>query len=600
MEHLDGHRHVLLSSLDETVIQHDSEFNLGIHKYSGDVYNPKGHKYLRDFEAETIARLVYRVGGVVLQKESLLVEKEEQILIRYTLLEAQSNILLKLRPFCAFRNIHELSKANLYANTASENIKNGVKIQLYAGYPHLHLQTSKKSEYVHVPDWYYGIEYMQEQVRGYDYKEDIMVPGYFEVNLKTGESFIFSASTKESSPSTLQRKFKAEVEKRLPRSSFINCLRNAAEQFIIKDEKETKLIAGFPWFGSWGRDTFIALPGLTLSMGNPEACKNVLDSMVESLEDGLFPNDFASSNNTYNSVDAPLWFSWALQQFSEYIGDGKEIWGKYGKYLKEILRAYKSGTRNNIHMLENGLIWAGGDKLALTWMDAVVEGRPVTPRNGMAVEVNALWYNAVMYSLYLAGTAGDATFIGEWEPIANRIKESFVNTFWDDQKGYLADVVNGNGHDWSVRPNQVFATCFQFIPLKPNQCKSILDVIESELLTPKGLRTLSPKNLNYRGTYEGNQSRRDHAYHQGSVWPWLLEHFCRGYLKIHKRSGLTFVKKILTNFEEDMMTHGIGTISEIYDGDPPHFPRGAISQAWSVGALLRLNDMIEEIEREGT
>jgi predicted glycogen debranching enzyme len=588
IENLDGDRHVMLSSFDETIIERENEFNLGIHKYFGDNYHPGGHKYVRDFHADPTPTLFYRVGGVVIKKESLLVEKEEQVLIRYTIQESDVAIRLKFKPFLAFRNVHSLSKANLYANSKATLIPNGAKFRLYDGYPFLHLQFSKDVEFVPVPDWYYSIEYNKEMRRGYDYKEDLLVPGYFEVGAKKGDVIIFSASLTKTDPEYLKRKFNFELGKRIPRDSFKNCLVNSAQQFFIRKNKKTEIIAGFPWFGSWGRDTFISLPGLTLAIDDVATCKDVLDTQLNKIKNGLFPNMGSEDNPAFNSVDSSLWFFWAVQQYVKAVKTYTAVWNRYGKAMKSILEAYRGGTTFNIKMHENGLIYAGEPGKALTWMDAIVNGKPVTPRIGFPVEINALWYNAVMFSLELARKAKDDEFIREWEPLPPLVKDSFIKTFWDSGKGYLADVVDFKSTDWSIRPNQVIAVSMDYSMLSPELKKSVLSVVERDLLTPRGLRTLSPKNENYIGIYRGTQEQRDMAYHQGTVWPWLLEHYCEGYMNLYKESGLAFLERLIKGFEPVMTELGIGTIPEIFDGDPPHRARGAISQAWSVAALLRI------------
>jgi len=594
LEQFDGEKHVLLSSLDETIVEKDKEFNLGIHKYEGDNYFPKGHKYVRNFEAETVARTTYRVGSVILVKRSVLVEREQQILLKYTLVDAQSQIKIRFRPFLAFRNIHSLSKANLYANTKVRKINNGVMSRMYDGYPGLYMQFSKKAEFVPVPDWYYNIEYMKEMERGYDYKEDLFVPGYFEVCMKKGESIVFSASTRETNPVALKRKYTTELARRIPRTNFHNCLANSAQQFIVRTEKKTEVVAGFPWFGTWGRDSFISLPGLTLVLDDKDSFLAVMDTMVKKLKNGLFPNTGSDINPAYNSVDAPLWFIWALQQYHCYDGQ-TDLWTKYGKAIKNILNNYRTGTMYNIKMMDNGLIYAGQPGVALTWMDAVVHGFPVTPRTGMPVEINGLWYNDIVFSMQIAEKSGDTRFRSEWEEVSKRAGTSFVQTFWNEEKKYLADYVDGDYKDFTVRPNQVIAASLEHTPLTKDMIKMILDIVEGELLTPRGLRTLSPKNENYKGVYEGNQEERDLAYHQGTVWPWLLQHFAEAYLKIHKKSGLSLIKNIYEGFEEVMTESGIGSISEIYDGDPPHEAKGAVSQAWSVATLLRIKKLMETV-----
>lgn len=595
IENLDGDRHVLISSLDETIIERENEFNLGIHKYQGDIYSPRGHKYVRDFYANPTPTIIYRVGGVILMKESLLVEKEEQILIRYTIVESDVPVKFRFRPFLAFRNMHHLSKANLYANTKAVLIPNGAKIRMYDGYPFLHMQFSREAEFVPAPDWYYGIEYNKELRRGYDYKEDLFVPGYFELDGKKGDVIIFSASTVKANPEQLKRKYTLELSKRIPRDSFKNCLINSAQQFFIKRNKKTEIIAGFPWFGCWGRDTFIALPGLTLAVGDVSTCKEVLDTQVGKLKNGLFPNMGSEDNPAFNSVDAPLWFFWALQQYTKAVKSYSAIWKNYGRAIRQILEAYRDGTSFNIRMTENGLIYAGEPGKALTWMDAVVNGKPVTPRMGYPVEINALWYNALMFSLDLARRAKDEEFIRSWEGLPGKVHASFMSIFWDAKKGYLADVVDLKSTDWSVRPNQIIAVSMEYSMLTPEIKNAVINVVERDLLTPRGLRTLSPTNENYKGIYKGTQEQRDLAYHQGTVWPWLLEHFCEAYMNLHKESGLGFLENLINGFEPVMTELGIGTIPEIFDGDPPHRARGAISQAWSVAALLRIINKYESM-----
>jgi predicted glycogen debranching enzyme len=595
---IDGENHVLLSSIDETVIQQDADFNLSIRKYPGEIYNPKGHKYIRSFESQPIPILTYRIGGVLLTKEMLFSRYEDRIIIKYTLVDAHSKTRLRIKPYLAFRNIHKLSKANHLVDKRYEVIKNGIRTQMYQGYSHLYMQFSKENEYIHVPDWYYNIEYQQEKERGFDFSEDLYVPGYFEFEIKKGESIYFSAGIDEINPENLKKLFNNELKKRIPRDNFENCLRNSAQQFIVKKNKKTEIIAGFPWFGRWGRDTFISLPGLTLINNDFKTCKDVIDTMMQDMNGPLFPNYGEGSKSDYNSVDASLWFFWSLQQYADFTNSQKKIWKEYGEKMKFILESYKNGIINNIKMLDNGLIYAGENGKAYTWMDAVVNGKPITPRTGMQIEINALWYNAIMFSIEVATYAEDTEFISEWKSLSVKIKESFKEVFWNKDKGYLADYVDGEFKDWSIRPNMIFATSLPYSPLSEKICQLILELVRKELLTPRGLRTLSPKSSDYKDIYKGNQTERDFASHQGSVWPWLLGHFVEGYLKIYGKSGLSFIKNIYEGFEPVIREHGISSISEIYDGNPPHLPGGTPSQAWSVAELLRIHWMINKYENE--
>ena len=592
VDQLGGDRHVLLSTLDITVVNNDKSFNIGLRKYKNDYFNPKGHKYIEDFNADSIPARIYRVGGVLLKLERLLVHYEEQFMQRMTILEASEPMKIQTRPFLAFRSIHELTHANLSANTKVDYIENGIRAKLYEGFPYLNMQFSTKVEFVPVPDWYLGIEYPEEQKRGYDYSEDLFTPGFFEFEAKKGDVIVFSASTKEEKTSGLKQKFTKTVSGKIPRSNFLNCLKNAAQQFIEKRGGKTVLVAGYPWFGSWGRDTFISLPGLALARHRLALYRDVVDTQVSRMKDGLFPNTGDEDNPGYNSVDAPLWFFWSLQQYHDQ--KGTDCWERYGEAAKSVIYAFTKGTIFNIRMRENGLIYAGVPGKALTWMDAVVDNVPVTQRAGYAVEINALWYNAICFALEMAKEAKDKKFISEFGHLPELIRTSFLEIFWDEKAGYLADYVNDDeGRNMYIRPNMVIAVSVPYSMLDKEQMKKVLDIADKDLVTPRGLRTLSPRNKLYKGIYQGNQEERDSAYHQGTVWPWLFGPFCEGWLKVYGQQGEAKVRKLIYGLEEVMSEAGISTLSEIHDGDPPHAPQGAISQAWSVGEVLRIIDILE-------
>jgi predicted glycogen debranching enzyme len=526
----------------------------------------------------------------------IFLSNEDKIMIKYTLVDAHSPTTLKFKPFLAFRNVHFLTKANTEADTMAHKIPNGIRVKMYHGYTPLFMQFSKSVEYTHVPDWYYNVEYQKEIDRGYESTEDLFVPGYFEVPIKKGESIYFVAGITETQPTDLKKLFQNESKRRLPRDTYKNCLLNAAQQFIVNRDGKTMIVAGYPYFGRFSRDTFVSLPGLTLVKGDAKLCKEVIDTMLHELNGALFPNIITHKSPEYNTVDASLWFIWALQQYANFTGSNSKLWKEYGTPIKQILNGYREGTSYNIHMLDNGLIYAGSFGKALTWMDAIIDGVPITPRTGCDVEVNALWYNALMFAIELAELDGDKIFVEEWKTVADLAGKSFVGQFWDQNHGYLADSIDGDKKDWTIRPNQVIATSMQYTPLKEEQRKSVLSVIKRELLTNRGLRTLSPQDMNYHGNYFGNPVERDQAYHQGTIFPWLFGHFTEGYLKIHGRGGLSLIKGIFKDFEKEMIEHGLGTISEVYDGDPPHKPGGSISQAWSVAELLRVADFIEKME----
>ena len=584
---IDSQNHVLLSTLHETVIQHGASFNLGIAKYPGN-YSPRGHKYLEDFDSEPIPKLTYRVGGVLLQKELILDSNRDRVMIRYTLLEAHSPTTLRIQPFLAFRGYHQLMKANDRINRAYELVANGVKFQLYPNYDPLYLQLSKEGTFHSQPDWYHNLEYIQERERGYDYQEDLFVPGYLEFEISKGESVIFSAGLTDADPETRTNAFSKEIARRIPRNNFENCLKNSAGQFIRQRDGEVRVIAGYPWFGWWGRDTFIAAPGLTLATGEPETFLAIMDTMSKDLKGALFPNIGSGDYTNMTSMDAPLWFFWSLQTYIQYTGDKKTVKDRYLAKLRGIIEGFKEGTDFNIQMLPSGLIWGGQEGLALTWMDAITPDGPVTPRIGCPVEVQALWYNALCFYHELSGEE-------EYLSLAAKVKESFDREFWSWDYGYLADVVDEEEKDWSIRPNMLFATSLPYRILEEEKCDKVLEIVKSKLLTPRGLRSLSPDDPGYKGYYFGNQISRDQAYHNGTVWAWLLGHFAQGYLRLHGKAAKIFVEKIIKGFDGVMTQYGVGTVAEIYDGDAPHRPKGSVSQAWSIAELLRMMDLVKQV-----
>lgn len=590
---LGGGKHVLLSSLDETVIQNEAEFNLGIHRYKGGTYEPKGHKYIRNVEFGSIPKITYRVGGVVLSKERLLVEKDEQVLIRYTLEEAHSPTTLRLKPFLAFRNIHELSKANLYVNSKYKKVKHGISSKLYEGYPDLNMQLSKNVEFVAAPDWYYDVEYLKELERGYEFLEDLYVPGYFEMSIEKGESIVFAASLNEANPLALKQRFTRELKKRNERETFSSVLEHAAHQFVVHGKNTADIVAGFPWYESITRQTFVALPGLCLAFNDPRLCEKILDSYLKYFNDGFFPDRINEKKLEYNSADNSLWFIWVIQQYFKKQNNPKVLWNLYGEAIKRILNAYRNSTLDYIQLTKDGLIYASKAATPLTWMDSKINKDPVVKRGGLAVEVNALWFNAICFALDLADMVGDEDFIEEWKAMCKKVAQAFLKTFWSEGHGYLADVVNDDKRDWAVRPNMVIAVGMDYTPLSKEQQKQVLSVAKRKLLTNRGLRTLSPDHLRYKGRVSGNQDEREAAMHQGTVWPWLMQFFVEGYLKIHKRGGLPFVKQIVESFEEEMTEHCIGNVSETYDGNPPHKGRGAISQAWNVAGVSYAVNLVQ-------
>ena len=582
---LDDENHVLLSSLDETVIQHGAEFNMGLHKYQGNNYSPKGHKYVREFECEKVPTTIYRVGGVVLKKEKVFVHHENRILIRYTLLEAHSATTLRLRPFLAFRSVRQYTHENSQASRDYQLVDNGIKTCMYPGYPELFMQLNKKNEFHFQPDWYRGIEYPKEQERGYDFNEDLYVPGYFEINIKKGETVVFSAGISEVSTRTLKNTFEEEKEKRVPRDNFQHCLINAAHQFLNVQGGESYILAGYPWFKCRARDLFISLPGLTLAVDEVEKFETVMETARKAVM--RFINDEPDDLKIYEMEhpDVLLWAVWCIQQYAKMVSREK-CREKYGKLLEEIMEYLRRENHPNLFIHSNGLVYANGFDKAVTWMNSTANGRPVINRTGYIVEFNALWYNALRFTADLLGEKGHTTFTDDLNEVAEKAGKAFVETFLNEH-GYLLDYVDGNMMDWSVRPNMIFAAAFDYSPLDARQKKGVVDICTKELLTPKGLRSLSPKSGGYNPNYVGPQSQRDYAYHQGTAWPWLAGFYFEAYLRIYKMSGLGFVERQLIGYEDELTSHCIGSIPELFDGNPPFKGRGAISFAMNIAEILR-------------
>ena len=590
---LDDENHVLLSSLDCTVIQHGAEFNLGLHKYQGNNYSPNGHKYIREFDATTVPTTTYRVGGVILKKEVIFQHYEDRILIRYTLVDAHSATTLRFRPFLAFRSVRQFTHENATASREYHEVDNGIKTCMYAGYPDLYMQFSKKNAFIFQPDWYRGIEYPKEQERGYASNEDLYVPGYFEMPIKKGESIIFSGSTSAIKPAAMKKLFDEEVADRVPRDNFYHCLVTAAHQFHRKEKNHDRyLLAGYPWFKVRARDTFIALPGLTLAIGEIDYFEKVMKTAERALRNFMDGKPNEGKIYEIEQPDVPLWAVWAMQQYAKEVGRDK-CFEMYGMLLHKIVKYILDGKHPNLRLDDNGLLYANGREKAVTWMNSTANGRPVVPRSGYIVEFNALWYNALKFTALMAAEKGDTAGAAKVEALAAQVKTSFVDTFVNEY-GYLLDYVDGNMMDWSVRPNMIFAVALDYSPLSQEQMKSVVDICTRELLTPKGLRSLSPKSGGYNPIYVGPQAQRDYAYHQGTAWPWLGGFYLEACLKLYKRSRLSFVERQLVGYEDEMDYHAIGTISELFDGNPPFHGRGAMSFAMNVAEILRTLKLMEK------
>lgn len=589
---LDDTNHVLLSSLDETVIQHGAQFNLGLHKYSGNVYSPNGHKYIRSFEWEKLPTTIYRVGGVILKKERVFQHFENRILIRYTLLDAHSVTTLRLRPFLAFRSVEECTHENANASRDYQLIDNGIKTRMYATYPELMMQFSKKNEFVFEPNWYRGIEYQKEQEMGYEYIEDLYVPGYFEFNIKKGESVVFAAGLNELKSSQLKKIFDHEYDVHVPRTNFQSCLVSAAHQFHYERDGENYIIAGYPWFKCRARDMFVSLPGLTLAIDEVDYFEKAMQTATKAIND--FMADRKSSIKMYemDKPDVLLWAVWCVQQYARLVG-APQAQEKYGQLIDQIVDFIRQGKHPNLALHDNGLLFTEGRDHAVTWMNSEIGGHPVVPRSGYVVEINALWYNALLFNAEMLEATGRAGEAETYKQLAAVTGTSFKDTFLNEH-GYLLDYVDEGFISWSVRPNMLIASSLEYSPLTTPERKRIFDICTKELLTPKGMRSLSPKSGGYNPIYAGGQVQRDAAYHQGTVWPWLSGFYLETCLKVYKRSGLSWVDRCFVGLEEEMFYHCIGTLPELFDGNPPFSGRGALSFAMNVAAVLRVNKVLSQ------
>ena len=594
VDNFGGRKHLMLSSMDESLVLNGKRFNLGIHCY-GDIYEPRGHKYIIDFEADPVPRITYKVGGIVLTKTILLVPDADQVMIRYDLLNAPGKVKLILAPFLAFRDIHALTQENPAARCQGWEIANGMAWNLYDGFPDLNLQfNTKEVGFVSAPCWYKGVTYSDEYRRGFDCREDLFVPGHFEGMMKEGDSIVFSASVSEVSPAGLKRHFDTLWAKAPRITSYHDQLLHCAD-LLIQERNGSKMVtAGFSWmYTGLLRETLQAAPGLTLyANGDAASFEAILDNLISRESERLF--------HKTTQVEAPLRLASALRQYVAFGADPKHVWDKYGSVVKGVLESYLPGRRAEVAMQPNGLLWAQLEGWALSWMNAYIDGRPVTERAGYQVETNAFWYHAITFALDMEKRFGDPDghFVKEWTRIRDLVKENYQPTFWNPRAGYLADYVDNAGQHMEVRPNMIYAIVEEDMPVDPEVASAVLHVIGSELVTRRGIRTLSPRSVEYKGVYEGSQRDRDLAYHGGSTRVFLLAPYIWVSFRLRGEAFLKKAQWLVEGFYEDLNKHGVGAFSELYDGDPPHEPHGAISSALSTSALLIVDYAISKYQED--
>lgn len=578
LDRFGGERYLLLSSLDESIVVDGKQFNLGIHCY-GDIYEPRGHKYVVDFSADPLPQITYKIGSIVVRKTFLLCPDRDQLYIRYELLESPSAATVVFKPLLAFRGIHTLTHANEVADGTSSPAGNGAGFRLYESFLDLYLQFSKNASFTPDAVWYYGVTYSDEYRRGFDCKEDLLCPGAFSLKLKAGESVIFSASTKECDPKAFKKDFTALSRQYPEVADGHDALIACANSFITNHNGRKKVEAGYSWlYTGLLRETLISLSGLTLYTGHEKEYEEILDNLIADNKERLY--------NRTTQVEAPLYLTFTLQQYIAKGAAPAAVWKKYGKVLRNVIESYLPGVRKEVTMHPNGLLWAQMDGVALTWMNAYTNGRAVTERAGYQVEVNALWYNAIRFACEMDSLYGNHRFSKTWAPVAKLIEDNYLKTFWYEKGSYLADYVGVEGQNTEVRPNQLCAISLDYTPVPEELFPHILRVVESELVTARGIRTLSPRDAKYKGVYEGSQVERDLAYNNGCAWPFLLESYFRVGFKVNGASFCKRAEWLTEGFYKDLNKHGVGAFSELYDGDPPFEPHGAIASALSTSALL--------------
>jgi len=601
-------RYVLLSKLEDSLRIEDKEYFLSCHKYPG-LFFPGPQICLENFATRAYPIFTYRIGELTVVKSLLLLYQRNTVMVRYEIKHAPPSLTLQIRPFFAFRDFHALKKADPALKGEPEILEKGVFFKPYIDLPGLYLQMDQVFRFRYEPLWYYNFEYEEEKNRGYDWHEDLFTFGLFEITPKKGKSLYFTASLEEIREKENYLWFKEAKRRKRKIFAFLPPtgdedifyqLFRAADQFLIKQpDGQPTIIAGYPWFGTWGRDTLISLMGLTFLRGRTKEGWAILTGMGKYEKEGLLPNFFGHNGEdlAYNSVDSSLWYIIATKQAYDFTGNLKIIKEQLWPLIKKIITHFQKGTLFNIYMTAEGLLHAGDPNTNLTWMDARIDDTPVTPRWGFAVEINALWYNALCFTQELAPLLSDEPPVAQ-ELIA-RLRTSFLTTFWLEKEGYLADLSQEGRPDKNIRPNQLFALSLPYPLLDNDKAKMVLAVVQEHLLTPYGIRTLSPQAAGYKGRYEGNEIERNRAYHQGTVWPWLIGPFGEAYLKFaeDKARAKEFLFDYLRNFlSRHLPAAGIGSLSEIFDGDPPHTPRGCPAQAWSVAEIIRLYYLLQRKE----
>ncbi|MCS3629263.1 putative glycogen debranching enzyme [Salinibacter ruber] len=590
-------RTLLVSHVDETVTVDDRDYALATHRWDDGTVAPNGVHHLDRFHLEgTVPVWTYGLGDALLEKRVWMAQDESTTYVQYRLTRARKPAPLLVKAFVTHQNHHAPSPAGDWQMAVTE-IGDGLRADAFEGTMPIFLRSDGASA---TPEhtWYRGFHLAVEAARGLPDREDLLHAATFESTLAPGETLTLTAGTAPNADldGTAALARRRERDDRLVAQgdfddapSAVQHLARAADQFVVARSTEDvpegrSIIAGYPWFGDWGRDTMIALPGLTLAPGRPEVAEQILRTYARYVDRGMIPNRFPDDGEApeYNTVDATLWFVEAIRAYVGTTGDTdlvRDLW----PVLTSIVEWHRKGTRYGIQVDPNdGLLRAGEPGVQLTWMDAKVGGWVVTPRIGKPVEVNALWYNALRILAALAEAIDeDATLFTEQ---ADRVAEHF-SRFWGEERGYCRDVIDGpDGDDPSLRPNQIFAVSLPHSPLSDDRQRAVVDTCAAHLYTPHGLRSLAPTHPDYVGIYGGGREERDGAYHQGTVWSWLIGPFVKAHLRVYDDPATA--RSYLTPLLRHLNGHGVGSVSEIFDGEAPFTPRGTSAQAWGVAQLL--------------
>ncbi len=623
-------RHVWLSRFDETLVVGGSELPLSMARYRG-LWAPLGHQALESFELVPFPRWTWLWGGVRVERELLVPAGEACVFVRWRASGAGEPVKLRLRPLLPFREADALTVENMALDSRAERFDAdgtaGIACQPYGELPKISIAVSRAFEFTTEPVWFRGLEYSVDLQRGYGGHEDQFSPGVIDIVLADGQDVVVQANLDAPLPDHVTR-FDRESKRRMTAVHSVRARRRPAQREMFETEPAASqskshaaldvrsalelgadaflyrtetgrrgVIAGWPWFGEWGRDTYISLPGLLASRGRNAELGDALAGALDFLRDGLLPNVFAAApkDSHYGSVDASLWFARAVRLHENAGVDARDIAERFLPALLEIATCYRDGTGLGIRADETGLLIAGSPKLNATWMDARIEGVPVTPRDGAPVEIEALWVFLVSYLDHLLCATGRTQQAAPWRALRDAASREFLRRFWLSDEDRLADVWRADGVDRALRPNQVIAAALEWSPLSRAQRGLVAKSAAEVLLVPRGLRTLDPRDSGYVGRYGGNEHERDRAYHEGTAWPWLVGSFVEAWLRGvgDTTDDRAFLREVLDGFAPHLAESGLMHVSEVFSGDAPHTPGGCFAQAWSTAELLRAYALLD-------